>query len=81
MVFPNDFESVLRIDWRKMRKMRRDMVAAAFGRRHHVPSHFSYFSAVNSENRFKIIGQTYILTICIFWGKLRFLENAKFDRK
>ena len=32
----------------------------AIGRRHHVQSHFSYFSAVNSENRFKIIGKNYI---------------------
>ena len=33
------------------------MVASAEGRRHHVASHFSYFSPVDSENWFKNIGK------------------------
>ena len=52
--FLHVFKSVLRIDWRKIRKMRRDMVAAAFDRQYHVSSHFSYFFEVNPEHWFKI---------------------------
>ena len=61
MVFLNDFESVLRIHCRKIRKMRRDMVAAAEGRRHRVSSHFSYFSPVDSENFFLIFQFFWVL--------------------
>ena len=57
MVFPTDFESVLRIHCRKIRKMRRDMVAAAEGRCHRVSSHFSYLSPVNFEKWFQVIGK------------------------
>ena len=81
MVFPNDFESVLRIDWRKIRKMRRDMVAAAFGRRHHVPSHFSYFSAVNSETHSKSAKNAHVFQIFNFWENDVFLKHIKKSKR